>query len=104
MKESLTKIKQAEKKAQDIIKKTEEESAKLITLAREKGEKDIDKVRDSALAKKEKMLAGAKKGAEKLKEEEGKKTEVEVKNLEKQALKNIDKAVELVVSKFLEAR
>jgi len=93
MTDTITKIKEIEKKAEELVKKAHDEAFHNIKVANKQNEEELAKAKESSLAEKKSLVAKAQQEAE-----------AEVKVLEKESQKEIVKLKTQTAAKIKPAK
>ena len=101
VKKSITKIKQAEDKAEGIVVEAEKAVRDSLAAEKRKWEKEMDEVKEAEEVNLAEKVGEAKKEAEGLKKEREAEISDKMSATEDKAKTNVDKAVKLLVDKML---
>ncbi|NQV12869.1 MAG: hypothetical protein HQ530_01045 [Parcubacteria group bacterium] len=101
VKKSITKIKEAENKAERIVVEAEKTVADSVVSEKRRWEKELDKIKEAEEVNLATKLETAKKEAGGLKKERESEIDSKMSAVEDKAKTNVDKAVQLLVDKML---
>ncbi len=94
-------IKEAERRAEELISKASDDVVKIVEDANRKAEEIINASKDEADETSMKLLKKAKKEGETEAEKITKEGKIKAENIKKDAQKNLDKAAEIILSTVL---